>query len=117
MYIVQPVKPVKRSVFLQNARHKYYWNDPCMPAFRFLEDEDDRGNTIEEIELFRPLGMSDFDYLKKIEVVCCAFFVVFVFWWQFIFMFCSISCLLFPVSLTQLVFFFKPGCYNGLGVT
>lgn len=65
--VVQPAKEMKRSEYLQVARHKYYWNDPSMPAWRFSEDEDDNGKTIEELELFRPLEMDDITYQKRIE--------------------------------------------------
>ena len=66
--------PMNRGQYLQMARNKYFWHDASMPSFRLQEDQDDNGNTIEEEELFRPVGMDDFEYAKKIEVSCHLFF-------------------------------------------
>ena len=38
-----------------------------------MENEDDCGNTIEEPELYRPLGMDDYSYNKQIEVFVYSF--------------------------------------------
>jgi hypothetical protein len=57
-----------RGDYLENARQKYFFNDPGAPSFRLLEDEDNNGIQIEEPELYRPLGMDDCTYNKRIEV-------------------------------------------------
>lgn len=61
-------KKGKMSELLDKARLKYHFNDPDTPSFRLFEDVDDRGKSIEEPELWRPLGMNDDDYEKKIEL-------------------------------------------------
>ena len=62
-----------RSEYLENSRQKYFFNEPGIPSFRLMENEDDCGNTIEEPELYRPLGMDDYSYNKQIEVFVYSF--------------------------------------------
>jgi hypothetical protein len=56
------------------ARQKYFFKDYDVPSFRLVENEDDNGKTIEEPELFRPIGMDDYTYNMQVEVI---FLVVF----------------------------------------
>ena len=53
---------------LQLARRKYFFKDSDSPSWRLLENYDDNGRTIDEPELFRPLGMDDFTYNENCEV-------------------------------------------------
>lgn len=55
------------SNFLDKAREKYYFVDDSTPPFRISDDVDDCANIIEEHKLWRPLGMKDACYNKKIE--------------------------------------------------
>jgi hypothetical protein len=50
------------------ASKKYFFNDASIPSFRILEHEDDNGKYIEEQELWRPIGMDETEYNKKIQV-------------------------------------------------
>jgi hypothetical protein len=73
-----------RGEYLEIARHKYYWNDTGI-SFRLLEDEDDMGKSIQEPELFCPIGMNDYAYNKKIEVILYRLFYYFKVYFSYIF--------------------------------
>ncbi|KAM0895573.1 hypothetical protein ACQ4PT_023761 [Festuca glaucescens] len=59
--------PTNRGEYLEKARLTYFFKDNGLPTFRLVEDEDDNGKTIEEPELFRPLGMDDYTYNMQVE--------------------------------------------------
>jgi hypothetical protein len=61
--------PVNRGEYLEVARQKYFFKDYDVPSFRLVENEDDNGKTIEEPELFRPIGMDDYTYNMQVEVI------------------------------------------------
>jgi hypothetical protein len=59
--------PKKRSEVIEEARKKYFFYEDGTPTFRIMEEYDDKGNRIEEPELWRPVGMDVNTYNKRIE--------------------------------------------------
>jgi len=59
----------KRSEVIEEARKKYFFYEGGTPTFRIMEEYDDRGNPIEEPELWRPVGMDINAYNRSIEVM------------------------------------------------
>jgi hypothetical protein len=70
--------PVNKGEYLEVARHKYFFKDYNVPSFRLVENEDDNGKTIEEPELFRPIGMDDYTYNMQVEVIFLSVFNCFL---------------------------------------
>ena len=71
--------------YIDEARKKYHFNDDSMPAFRLFPYHDDEGNYIDEMVLWRPLGMDDETYEKKILVrICMPMFLYAFFFFVFL---------------------------------
>ena len=91
--------------YIDEARKKYHFNDDSIPAFRLFPYHDDEGNYIDEMVLWRPLGMDDETYEKKILVRIYVLTLLVHFWFYFI-MFCvSLFCL-------EMVYIVKCVLYN-----